>query len=262
MAVVTLWSLMNTRRLKRKTDLVARLTTTKIEGRQYCWVVGCKAPPGNASGAGLGRFCRKHLEHYRRHGDPLKGSYRASELAPHRLAAKAWLKINIDNPFVAAAINTIEGEMLNAGPAVEPYRLRGLSTDGKARAVWARMREKGRSPEEVLSAVLAIAMRYATDYQRAKPEHRTVQIGKTLNRLGGGTVKRWRVHHTGATETALTLRSFPASEGLVLRRLGERAERIAEFLIHDRMSELIEFSAQNRYQAALRSLPFMENDAS
>ena len=261
-AVVTLWSLMTTRRLRRKTDLAVRLTTTKIEGRQHCWVVGCKALPGNASGDGLGRFCRKHLEHYRRHGDPLKGSYGARELTPHRRAAEAWLKANSDNTFVAAAIGGMHSEMLNAGPAIEPIRLRGLSADQKAKAVWARMREKGRNPTEVLAAVLAVAMRYTTDYQRAKPEHRTVQIGKALNRLGGGRVKRWNVHHEGAAEKVQTLRSFPASEGMVLRKLGERAERIAEFLIHDRMSELAEFSAQRRERTALRSLPFSGSNAS
>lgn len=262
MAVVTLWSLMSTRRLKRKTDLVARLTTTKREGWQHCWIVGCKTPPGNASGDGLGRFCRKHLEHYRRHGDPLKGSYAASELAPHKLAAKGWLKTKSNDAFVAATIGAIEGEMLNAGPAIEPHRLRGLSADEKARAVWARLRERGRSSAEVLAAILAVAMRYATDYQRAKPEHRTVQIGKALNRLGGGKVKRWKIHHDGAAQKTQTLRWFPASEGLVLRKLGERAEQIAEFLIHDRMAELTEYSAQKRQQDALRSLPFMGSDAS
>ena len=192
----------------------------------------------------------------------MKGSYGASELAPYKLAAKAWLKRNSNDAFVAAAIGAIEGEMLNAGPAVEPHRLRGLSADDKARAVWARLRERGRSPAEVLAAVLAVAIRYATDYQRAKPEHRTVQIGKALNRLGGGKVKRWKLHHNGASQTTQTLRWFPASEGLVLRKLGERAEQIAEFLIHDRMAELTEYIAQKRQQEALRSLPFMGGDAS
>lgn len=262
MTVVTLRSLMSTRRLNRKTDLAARLISTKIDGRQNCWVVGCKTPPGNASGDGLGRFCRKHLEHYRRHGDPLKGSYGARELTPHRLAAEAWLKANRNNAFVAAAIGGMEGEMLNAGPAIEPYRLRGLSAEQKARAVWARIREKGRDPVRVLASVLAVAMRYAADYQRAKPEHRTVQIGKALNRLGGGRVKRWNVHHGGATQKVQTLRSFPASEGVVLRKLGERAEQIAEFLVHDRMTELMEFSVQRRERLALRSLPFSGSDAS
>lgn len=247
---------MTTRKRQRVLDLAARLTGTQTGSRQHCWVVGCKTPPGSASGDGLGRFCRRHLEHYRRHGDPLKGSYKASEIAPHKLAMKAWLTSNRDDAFVAAALFAIESEMLHSGVAVEPHRLRGLSTDAKARAVWARMRVKGRTSLEVLSAILAVAVRYGADYQRAKPEHRKVQIGKALNRLGGGKVKRWKVHDD-APSAVQTLRWFPASEGLVLRNLGERAERLAEFLIADRlMAELVNYSANHRDQAILRSLPF------
>lgn len=252
---------MTTRRYNRKADLAIRLATTKPDGRHHCWVIGCVGAPGNASGEGLGRFCRKHLEHYRRHGDPLKGSYAARELMPHRRAAKAWLKANESDPFVVAAIGGIESEMLGAGPAVEPHRLRGLSNEQKAKAVWARIREKGKKAADVLVVVLAVAMRYAADYQRAKPEHRTVQVGKALNRLGGGKVKRWDVHNQGASKSVQTLRWFPASEGLVLRNLGQRAEKIAEFLFHDRITELVEFSAKHREHETLSSLPFHGSDA-
>lgn len=253
---------MTTRRLTRKIDLANRLATTKPEGRQNCWVVGCQKPPGNASGDGLGRFCRRHLEHYRRHGDPLKGTYAARELVPHRRAAKAWLKAHKGDAFVAAAIGGIETEMLASGAAIEPYRLRGLSAEQRAKAVWARIREKGKDAIDVLASILSVAMRYASDYQRAKPEHRTVQVGKALNRLGGGKVKRWEVHRDGASQKVQTLRWFPASEGVVLRTLGGRAEQIAEFLIHDRMSELVVFSAEYRERTTLRSLPFTGHDAS
>lgn len=244
------------RRKRRRGDLKQRLASTVPHGRQECWVFGCKRPPGNASGDGLGRFCKPHLEHYRRHGDPLKGSYSAAETAPHRKAASAWIETHREDPFVAAALGGVEAAMLGAGKAIEPNQLRGLSTEEKARAVWARLREKGRKPREVLAAILGVAMRYAADYQRAKPEHRTVQIAKVLNRMGGGRVKRWRVDHPGAVDGVLTLRWFPSSEGLVLRELGQSAEKLAEFLIHDRIGELVEFSAKRREEAAMRSLPF------
>lgn len=242
--------------MRRRGDLKQRLSTTAPHGRRECWVVGCKNPPGNTSGDGLGRFCRAHLEHYRRHGDPLKGSYKAAEVAPYRKAAAAWVKEHRHDVFVTAALGGVEAAMLGAGKAVEPNQLRGLTTEEKAKAVWARLREKGRKPDEVLSAVLGVATKYAADFQRAKPEHRTVQIGKALNRMGGGRVKRWKVEHPEAINGVLTLRWFPASEGLVLRELGQSAEKIAEFLIHDRIAELIEFSAIRRQAEAMRSLPF------
>lgn len=244
-----------TDRTRRRADLKQRLAANDPTGRQQCWVVGCKRPPGNASGEGLGRFCKPHLEHYRRHGDPLKGSYKAAEVAPHRKAAATWISEHRTDPFVAAALGGVEAAMLGAGKAVEPNQLRGRSTEDKAKAVWARIRERGRKPEAVLAAILGIAIRYAADYQRAKPEHRTVQIGKALNRLGGGRVKSWR-EHPGAVNGVLTLRWFPASEGLVLRELGRWAEQIAEFLIHDRITDLVDYSAIQRQNVAMKALPF------
>lgn len=207
---------------------------------------------------GLGRFCKPHLEHYRRHGDPLKGSYKAAELTPYRKAAAAWLKASREDAYAAAALGAVEAAMLGAGIPIEPNQLRGRSPEEKARAVWARIRDRGRKPDEVLATILGVAIRYAADYQKAKPEHRTVQIGKALNRLGGGRVKRWQVEHPDSVNGVLTMRWFPASEGLVLRELGRRGEKAAEFLLHDRMTELLEYSAQHRQSVALRSLPFRQ----
>lgn len=86
-----------------------------------------------------------------------------------------------------------------------------------------------------------------------------MQIAKALNRLGGGRVKRWNVQHPKAVGGVLTLRWFPASEGLVLRVLGRQAEATVEFLVHDRMAELLQFSAERRQAEVLRSLPFKES---
>lgn len=248
---------MSIRRQHRRYDLAQRLQRTRTDGRATCWVFGCKTPPGNASGKGLGRFCRTHLEHYRRHGDPLKGSYKAHEVAPHRVAARAWLEANSAHIHVSAALGGIEALMLGAGRAVEPRNLRGVSTADKARSVWGRLRDKGRSATDVLTAVLGVAMCYAADFQRAKPEHRQVQIAKVLSRMGGGQVKRWPDHHSSQPGHMITLRWFQSSEGLVLRELGQQAERVAEFLIHDKMDELLRIGAARRHEAAMGSLPFL-----
>ena len=205
----------------------------------------------------MGRLCRRHLEHHRRHGDPLKGSYRAAQSRPHKAAASEWLKAHSQDVFVLAALGALENLMMAAGPSVEPYNLRRATTEAKARAIWARMRDKGRTPHEVLTSILGVAMCYAADVQRAKAEHRRVQIGKALNRLGGGRVKRWQTHSCGpGSSSELKLRWFPASEGLVLRKLGSQGEQAAEFLIHDRMHILLAYGAQRRHEQALKTLPF------
>lgn len=148
---------MSTRRLYRKTDLAQRLRATNPEGRQHCWIFGCKQPPGNTSGNGLGRLCRAHLEHHRRHGDPLKGSYKAAQVAPHRAAAKAWLKEYASNAYVAAALGGVEALMLSSGRAIEPRNLRGVPAAARAASVWARLRDKGRAREDVLATILGVA---------------------------------------------------------------------------------------------------------
>lgn len=74
--------------------------------------------------------------------------------------------------------------------------------------------------------------------------------------MGGGQVKRWPVY--GASDGRVTtLKWFPSSEGLVLRELGEQAERVAEFLINDHMAQLLRYGAQRRHDRALRSIPFL-----
>lgn len=248
--------LLTNRRLHRRTNLKQRLRENVPHGRQHCWVLDCRMPPGNASGNGLGRFCKRHLEHFRRHGDPLKGSYRAAEIAPHRKAATAWIKQHSKDAFVVGALNALQTITRGAGRAIEPNQLRGRSPQEKANAVWARIRDKGRKPEIILSAILAVAMRYEADQQKAKLEHRRVQIGKALNRLGGGRVKRWNVEHPKSVNGVLTLRWFPSSEGLVLRELGGRAENATEFLIHERIKELLQFSAEYREKNSHSPLPF------
>lgn len=213
-------------------------------------------PAGNASGEGLGRFCRKHLEHCRRHGDPLKGSYKAAQLLPHRRALAAWVKQNPDDHWLLKALQRIEGRIRGAGRAIEVRNLRGQPATEKARSVWARLRDRDVPPMDILTTILAVAMCHEADYQKGKEEYRQVQIAKALSRMAGGTVKRWPTHYTDPRlPKEKVLRWFPASEGLVLRELGEQAETIAEFFIPDRIAELVRFGAKRRADRAMARLP-------
>ena len=230
-------------RTRRRDDLAKRLTETRIEGRKRCWVVGCIEPPGNVSSDSLGRFCRRHLEHHRRHGDALKASYKAIQIRPCRTAARAWLKRYGEHLHVKAAVKRIEALMLTSGRTIAPNRLRGMSPKAKAQAVWARLREREVSAYEVLASILAVVICHEGDHQKATREYRQVQVAKVINRMAGGTVKRWPTHHTDPTLPKVkVLRWFPASEGLVLRKLGETAEVAAEFLVHDHIEELAAFA--------------------
>lgn len=234
---------------KRRDDLALRLVQTNPNGRNHCWVFQCPEPPGNASGNGLGRFCRKHLEHYRRHGDPLKPSYTALKTNPYRNAAAAWIKRNADDRFVQIAVKRIEGLMAGAGQAIAPRNLRGVAAKDKARAVWARLRNRGVAAADILAAILGVAICHAADPQRGKAAYMRVQIAKIMNRMAGGEVKRWATHYTDPTlPKEQVLRWFPASEGLVLTELGKTAELTADFIIQERMDALLTTYSQQRNQ--------------
>jgi hypothetical protein len=232
---------------KRLGSLRKRLVETREDGRSHCWVTGCPERPGNTSGKGLGRFCRRHLEHYRRHGDPVKASYTGPQLKPYRDTAAVWIRANKGMPFVAMALTRIAGLKVGAGPAIPPRNLRGVSASDKAQSVWARLRKREVAPEVILAAILAVAMRHEDDPQQGRAEYRRVQIAKVLSRMGGGEVKRWPTHFSDPTLPKETvLRSFPASEGRVLRELGKAAETAADFLLQDHIDDLLTAHRQRR----------------
>jgi hypothetical protein len=226
----------------RPADLRKRLTETKTQGRSRCWVFDCPNPPGNATPKGLGRFCRKHLEHYRRHGDPLKASYTASELLPHRRAATSWIKANADDRVLGYTLLKLTSTMAGAGRAVEVRVLRRLSSAQKARAVWARLRAREVPAEKLLVTILAVMLCYEADIQKGKREFRQVQVAKWLTRMAGGTIKRWPTHHTDISlPKERVVRWFASSEGLVLRDLGKTAEAAVELIAPERSDEIARF---------------------
>ncbi len=245
---------------RRKPDLRNRLKDTRDDGRRRCWVFGCPNAPGNVSGDGLGRFCRRHLEHHRRHGDPEKPSYKATEVNPYRLSAASWLKVSADHRHVKLALNKVESLMSNAGRNVDVRELKGALPTVKANAMWARLREQAVAPEKVLAAIIGTAMCNASDRDPRKKEYRQVQIAKVLSRMAGGETKRWPTHYTDPTLPKEKVISwYVASEGLVLREAGKKAEDAADYLIHDHMEALLAHHKQRqkaKSQRILKTLPF------
>lgn len=247
-------------RQRRKQDLRNRLITTREDGRRHCWVFGCRNPPGNVSGDGLGRFCRRHLEHHRRHGDPEKPSYKATEVNPYRLSAAAWLKVNADHRHVKLALKKVEGLMRNAGRNIEVRELKGAPPAIKASAMWARLRDQSIPSTKVLAAIIGTAMCNAADRDPRKKEYRQVQIAKVLGRMAGGQTKRWETHYSDPTlPKEKVLSWYVASEGLVLREVGKKAEDAADFVLHDHMEALLAHHKQrqkDRSKRILKKLPF------
>lgn len=205
---------------------------------RYCRVIGCPHPARAGTQNGLDkRYCRKHADHYSRHGSPYKRSYSAPELKPHRKTVRVWLNIHRDDPFVGNAVQRIKGLYSRAGTHTEAFRLAGMSPSDRARNVWARLRDSSVEPLKVLEAWLVIVLALKADPQ---PDERVefcrVQAAKLVHRMSSGSHKRWerevRVSPgSPATRKEVTeLHKYPHSRGRVLRILGKDIEDACEMV--------------------------------
>lgn len=197
-----------------------------------CIVLGCDAPTRAAAGEGFDqRLCRRHSEHLATHGSPFRKTYTASELAPGRAKAKAWLKEHSADRSKSTAIERVRILYRSAGPVVPAYRLKGMPPKERARKAWARLREALIASERILEAWLAVSATLASDPEAdTRPEFRRVQAAKLVHRLASGTHKVWRTPVSGGREVIEKLDVYPRSRGRVLRHLGEDIERACETL--------------------------------
>ncbi|WP_146256087.1 hypothetical protein [Aestuariivirga litoralis] len=158
------------------------------------------------------------------------------------------------------ALQKVEGLMRNGGRNIEVRDLKGATPATKANAMWARLREQSAPPGKVLAAIIGTAMCNAADRDTRKKEYRQVQIAKVLGRMAGGQTKRWPTHHTDCTLPQEKVISwYVASEGLVLREVGKKAEDAADFVIHDHMEALLTHHKQrlkDKSKRILKKLPF------
>lgn len=200
-----------------------------------CRVIGCDRAARAGTDDGLDtRLCRRHADHYARHGSPYRASYTAIELASYRRAAVDWTAANRRDAWVANAIDRVTSLYRAAGPHVEAFRLRGLSPQERAQAAWARLRKAQIDPADVVAAWLAVEMIIAADPQaERKAEYKQVQAAKLVHRMASGTHKTW-----GEGASATELHVYPRSRGRVLRHIGEALEQACELLVEHRGRDL------------------------
>lgn len=221
----------NTSRQRRKAE-VAHRANTPNHMYSYCRIIGCSKPATAGEGTGLNHlYCRKHEDHYQRHGSYTKSSYPASVIRPLRKVALQWIRANEDQRHVQLAVEAVRGLYRRAGPYVEAYRLAGLSPEQRAKAAWTRLREAKVDPKLPLAAWLAIEIAVRQDLQpETKPDFKRVQAAKLVHRMASGTHKRWEHEKAGGSLIVTEMHKYPASRGRVLRHLGEQLQRAAELL--------------------------------
>ncbi|MDP1573266.1 hypothetical protein [Hydrogenophaga sp.] len=221
-----------------KQKLLERVTSPN-HMYSYCRVVGCPNSASAGTTEGLNHlYCRKHEDHYERHGSYTKRSYTASEINPYRKIALGWLKANTDNITVKLAIKGVEALYRNAGIRIEAFRLRGLSPQERAKVAWARLREAKVDPIAPLAVMLAVELVTLDDPQPERKQHfKWVQAAKLIHRMSSGSHKRWeRVGYDGKVKVE-ELHKYPRSRGRVLVHIGQQLDKVAELavasFIHD-----------------------------
>lgn len=189
-----------------------------------CQVYPCENKPTAGSREGLNRrYCRKHIEHYRRHGSYVKKSYGAGELRKYRSDALRWLQAHAEDDAVKMAADKARVRMNISRAPVEAFRLAGKSPEERARNVWAHLAKRKVDPLEVLASWLAVRMRLRDDPQPDRhQEYRNVQAAKLLHRMAGGTHKRWERERADGSIEVTEMHRHPVSRGLVLRALGKQ----------------------------------------
>lgn len=94
-------------RQRRLCNLRQRLANPQ-DAYERCRVYPCANRTTADRGEGLNRlYCRKHVEHFRRHGSYTKKSYGAGELRAYRQRALDWLVAHADAPDVRAAVAAV-----------------------------------------------------------------------------------------------------------------------------------------------------------
>lgn len=234
---------------RRAVGLRQRLADSLATGKR-CSVPGCAGAATDPPEATVGRFCRRHLEHARRHGSAWRGSFTAFELNAYRRAAWNWLEVNSEDLGVKIAVDAVRQLYAASGEPVAAHRLARLPATKRARAAWASLREVDADVRLALAAVLGVVLRIEDD--RAKPvfngtdavpsslEFRDVQVAKLILRMAGGSVRRWP--RRTPTATPLILKSYGKSKGRTLRVLGDEAVEAARPILDQHGAALTAFA--------------------
>lgn len=234
-------------RKRRKRDVAARAVTPDPMW-SYCRIIGCPHPTRIGAGKGLNRkYCRRHEDHFQRHGSYTQRSFTAAQLAPCRKAARAFLLSHGTDRVVASAIMALRGLYARSGAQVEAFRLRGLSPVQRTAAIWAALREAEVDPVEPLAAWLAVELAIALNPgSETKSDFKRVQAAKLVHRMAGGSHRRWQRERPDERVLVEVLHKYPHSRGRVLRHTGMQLERAAELVVERHLHALIELQNARR----------------
>lgn len=210
------------RRITQAKDIKRRAKAPLMDRPERCVIPGCQRLTQRSAQDGLSEtYCRVHMERQSRHGHPTRASYSKAELTPFRQAALDWYRQHRHEVYVRQAIARLESLMLLQGPAKDHYGQRGMAPKDKARNTLARLREAGKTGEQLFLIVLAVRAAHTALGPHGYPEFPLVTIAKQAKRLRGAAGTHYR---KGPYRVAS---KYPRPRGRYLRHLGEMIEERA-----------------------------------
>lgn len=226
---------------RRRADEIAIRIAEPREGHLKCAVYGCDQPTRSAARAGLNQvYCRRHEDHYQRHGSYFKQSYTGPELRAYRIGAEQWLNVNTDDEYARVASKAIDA-LFRSSRSESAFNLPGLPPAERARVAWGRLKRAEVPVTRVLAAWLGVEMRIADDPQPdQRVEFKRVQAAKVVHRLASGTHRRWERERYDGRMVVNEVHKYPASRGRVLRHIGEALELATELVVAHRILDIRE----------------------
>lgn len=205
-----------------------------------------------SAGSGFAEYlCEYHIARRARHGHAEVPTIKGPDLKPYAEAAAMWIKSRLaQGDFrIRLSLNAVFAHLQTAGREPDARDLKTWDAEAKAKALFARLRERGVTPERILACVLGVAALLTDDpwYPHSR-EYRIVQIAKALHRKASGTHRQYehpvakregnRVEYAGTFATTV-MREYPRSQGQFLRRVGEALDEACGSLADEACTPII-----------------------
>lgn len=226
---------------KRARDLKRRIASSAYDHLPRCVVPDpltgkvCGRPTGRAARRSLSlTTCIRHQRQFETHGSLWSKSPTAKMLRPYLTTAAIYIRSHHDDIYINAALTGLRSLMDSAGDVVIATRLRGLSAARRGQIAFARLKEKGVSPDRLLAAALAMSA-FVSDAAAIVPsskEYLIVGIGKYAHRISKpGYHNSWATHDATGRPITIVVHKRVRAAGGILRKLGEPIWREAELVI-------------------------------
>lgn len=226
--------------MRLKDKLKAQALADRQAGEIFrCPIPFCGRLSMRSAGAGFGLLnCKYHQARLERYGHPVIPSLTGAEIRPYVESAKRWLHSQKasagGNLRLQHALQAVAALMSTAGYAPPAMDIKRWSAEDKARAAFARMRERDNekgwtavTPERLMAAHMGVTAILADDtWAPSSEDYRLVQTGKAAHRLASGTHREW-----GSV--------YPRSQGQVLRIIGRAIDEACGAIAQEQSQAII-----------------------